>query len=342
MISSKHLLTFLCSAFLVASNAQGAEFEPYLGFDLGYDYLHTDVGGESHKNGLDLGVKALGSWRHETWFLDAGLGYQYESLFGSGISVQTGSPFAELSGRWKLDPQWSLGPITQLHVGDDNSRSETEDNNSLMWNGGAQLVYELSTDGRPFRVAAEVLTSLTGLEDRNLYSFKVGVQIPLGREEKRIERLPVVVMPVGVTKEVLVREATEDLKISLNTGTIGFKINSAKLDHKSQTKIRKLGEFLVANKIDMKEIKIGGHTDSTGKKDYNQKLSEQRAQVVKEVLVKAGVKAPISTQGFGDTLPIDPAKTASAYEKNRRTEIEFIQVKDKAGLAKEINRIMEQ
>ncbi len=72
---------------------------------------------------------------------------------------------------------------------------------------------------------------------------------------------------------------------------------------------------------------IGGHTDAKGGKDYNQKLSERRANSVKTWLVGHGASNQMNTQGFGDTRPIasntkpDGSDDPDGRQKNRRVEI---------------------
>ncbi len=72
---------------------------------------------------------------------------------------------------------------------------------------------------------------------------------------------------------------------------------------------------------------IGGHTDGKGEKQYNQKLSERRADSVKTWLVAHGVSNSITTHGFGDTKPVAPNKKPNGADdpegrqKNRRVEI---------------------
>jgi hypothetical protein len=66
---------------------------------------------------------------------------------------------------------------------------------------------------------------------------------------------------------------------------------------------------------------IEGHTDNKGGDDYNQKLSESRANAVKKYLVDKGVKAErIIAKGFGLSKPIATNDTAEGREKNRRVE----------------------
>jgi outer membrane protein OmpA-like peptidoglycan-associated protein len=67
---------------------------------------------------------------------------------------------------------------------------------------------------------------------------------------------------------------------------------------------------------------ISGHTDNVGKKDYNIKLSGERAASVKAWLVAHGVDAGrLRTAGYGDTQPLVPNTTAENRAKNRRVEL---------------------
>lgn len=68
-------------------------------------------------------------------------------------------------------------------------------------------------------------------------------------------------------------------------------------------------------------LEIQGHTDNVGGADYNQKLSENRANAVKKYLVDKGVKADrITAKGFGLSKPIATNDTPEGRSKNRRVE----------------------
>jgi len=78
----------------------------------------------------------------------------------------------------------------------------------------------------------------------------------------------------------------------------------------------------VVNQYPQTTLTVAGHTDSTGKADYNQKLSERRAEAVKNALVGQGVAAArISTIGYGPSKPIGDNHTESGKAMNRRVNI---------------------
>jgi OOP family OmpA-OmpF porin len=69
-------------------------------------------------------------------------------------------------------------------------------------------------------------------------------------------------------------------------------------------------------------IEIVGHTDDVGDNDYNQELSEQRAQAVGRYLVKAGVdSSKIVAMGAGERLPVASNATDEGRAENRRVEV---------------------
>jgi|GEM_PF-2339061 len=68
-------------------------------------------------------------------------------------------------------------------------------------------------------------------------------------------------------------------------------------------------------------LEIGGHTDVMGSADYNQNLSTERAEGVRNYLIRKGVDADaLVAIGYGETQPLDLANTPEANARNRRTE----------------------
>ncbi len=69
-------------------------------------------------------------------------------------------------------------------------------------------------------------------------------------------------------------------------------------------------------------VSVNGYTDDVGTDDYNQNLSERRAQAVRDYLVEAGLSPDIlSVAGHGKTHPLVPGTTEEARAKNRRVEL---------------------
>jgi outer membrane protein OmpA-like peptidoglycan-associated protein len=67
---------------------------------------------------------------------------------------------------------------------------------------------------------------------------------------------------------------------------------------------------------------VEGHTDSVGRDDYNQQLSEQRGGSVRDYLIAQGMGgSSVSSKGFGKTQPVASNETAAGRQQNRRVEL---------------------
>jgi outer membrane protein OmpA-like peptidoglycan-associated protein len=70
------------------------------------------------------------------------------------------------------------------------------------------------------------------------------------------------------------------------------------------------------------KLQVEGHTDSVGSDQYNQQLSERRAESVREYLVNQGIAADsVTAQGLGKSSPVAPNTTAEGRSLNRRVEL---------------------
>ncbi len=109
------------------------------------------------------------------------------------------------------------------------------------------------------------------------------------------------------------------------TRTLGasalFAINDASISDSGRAELDNLvADLQRMDAID--SIMIIGHTDSTGKADYNMGLSQRRADSVKAYLVNKGVPAgKITTKGMGLTQPVASNATREGRAQNRRVEI---------------------
>lgn len=102
-----------------------------------------------------------------------------------------------------------------------------------------------------------------------------------------------------------------------------FATDKTKILSSSQPALQQLYRIL-KNNPDIR-IRIVGHTDDVGRDDYNQKLSEGRANSVKREMVNRGIaKSRIETCGRGEKDPIVKNDTEAHRQMNRRVEIEIL------------------
>ncbi|MFN2256939.1 MAG: OmpA family protein [Desulfuromonadaceae bacterium] len=99
-----------------------------------------------------------------------------------------------------------------------------------------------------------------------------------------------------------------------------FDFDSASVKPGGYDELQRVAEVL--NAYPQTRLQIAGHTDSSGSEQYNQGLSERRAEAVKNILVNYQVVAQrISAIGFGESQPIASNDTAGGRQMNRRVAI---------------------
>ncbi|NNE63291.1 MAG: OmpA family protein [Gammaproteobacteria bacterium] len=110
-----------------------------------------------------------------------------------------------------------------------------------------------------------------------------------------------------------VLKTTEELRININ-----FASNSSNVSEDQYVEIEKVAEFL--KKFGGVSTVIEGHTDDRGSADYNQKLSQARANAVRNVLIERyGIAAGrVSAAGFGESQPIQSNDSSAGRLANRR------------------------
>jgi outer membrane protein OmpA-like peptidoglycan-associated protein len=108
----------------------------------------------------------------------------------------------------------------------------------------------------------------------------------------------------------------------VNLSDVLFDFDKATLKPGAREKLSKLTGVLLAYPGNYR-IEIEGHTDAVGSDAYNQKLSEDRAQSVRDYLASAGLPTDriVATRGFGKTRPVTTNDTPEGRQMNRRVEI---------------------
>ena len=122
-----------------------------------------------------------------------------------------------------------------------------------------------------------------------------------------------------VTPEVIESLKIQARSVFFNSGKSTFKVGDAA----TITSLDAMREIL--RNYPNAKFSIEGHTDSDGSNAFNQKLSEDRANAVRNALIEKGVKeGNLTAVGFGETKPIATNKTKAGKALNRRTEVRHI------------------
>src|SRR6185436_2955125 len=106
----------------------------------------------------------------------------------------------------------------------------------------------------------------------------------------------------------------------VNMSDVLFDTGQHTLKPGAREKLAKVAGILLAHPGLMLEVE--GHTDSVGADDYNQSLSERRAESVKSYLIQQGIdRSSITSRGFGESQPVASNDTADGRQRNRRVEL---------------------
>jgi outer membrane protein OmpA-like peptidoglycan-associated protein len=123
------------------------------------------------------------------------------------------------------------------------------------------------------------------------------------------------------------RQELSDLKAThtdrglvVTLGDVAFATGRSDLLESSQRSIARLTAFLVEHPEHT--VRVEGFTDSVGRGEFNQGLSERRAASVKVALMHGGIEpGRIRSEGYGDTFPVANNDTVAGRQQNRRVEV---------------------
>jgi outer membrane protein OmpA-like peptidoglycan-associated protein len=119
------------------------------------------------------------------------------------------------------------------------------------------------------------------------------------------------------------RRTALGLVMNLGSDYLKFEFDKAELRPEDRELLSRIAGILLTS-TDY-TVSVNGHTDDVGTEEYNQKLSERRAQAVRDYLVEAGVSEEIlSVTGHGKARPLVPGTSEEARAKNRRVELGIV------------------
>jgi outer membrane protein OmpA-like peptidoglycan-associated protein len=119
------------------------------------------------------------------------------------------------------------------------------------------------------------------------------------------------------------RRTALGLVMNLGSDYLKFEFDKAELRPEDRELLSRIAGILATSQD--YTVSVNGHTDDVGTEEYNQKLSERRAQAVRDYLVKAGLPPGIlSVTGHGKARPLVPGTSEQARAKNRRVELGIV------------------
>ncbi len=109
----------------------------------------------------------------------------------------------------------------------------------------------------------------------------------------------------------------------LATRVVYFDFDSAVIQGAGVDVVAAHAKYLAANP--QARVRLEGHTDERGSREYNIGLGDRRAQSVRRALLLQGVtEGQLTTVSYGEERPADPGHDEAAWAKNRRVEIVYL------------------
>lgn len=104
---------------------------------------------------------------------------------------------------------------------------------------------------------------------------------------------------------------------------IFFATGKSTLNNESFPELNRIAITMTENKT--LAIELGGHTDNTGSTEFNLKLSQDRADTVREYLIGKGIEPDrVASKGYGETVPVAKNDTPEGQQLNRRVEFKIL------------------
>ena len=171
---------------------------------------------------------------------------------------------------------------------------------------GAGLGQAIGRDTKGTLIGAGIGAALGGIAGNQIAAY-------MDRQEQELRSAMAESDAVNIQR-------TQDVLSATFKGDIFFDVNSSTLKPGAYSEIDRISNVL--NNYPETTIRVEGHTDSTGPADYNQRLSEKRAETVKNALVQRAVDSRrITAVGFGESRPI-----SSNNATNRRVSIVIVPI----------------
>lgn len=238
-------------------------------------------------------------------------------------------------------------------IGGGVSRNDVADNSASEFGGFANvglgvLTSPLSQSGLRLRGEARYFYDSYDSGQSDIH-FSLGVTVPIGVVRRQIvEKTTVIERPVVVEKALADSDkdgvvdgvdqcpntlegldvdavgcVKTDLQQSVVLRGVTFEFNSNRLTVNAREILVRAADALKGQQ-DMK-VELAGHTDSVGAETYNQTLSRQRAEAVRDYLIDLGVaRGQLTAVGYGESMPIRSNDTEEGRERNRRVEFNVL------------------
>ncbi|GAB3500633.1 OmpA family protein [Spirosoma knui] len=327
-------------------NTKFTETTPFLAPDGATLYFSSDREGGLGSNDIYVSKRVDKTWKH--WSKPVNLGPSVNTDgYDAYYTLAASSDYAYLT---TFKNTLGKGDIVRVKLTDDRPTNQPG-----KVGGGSDVAAAPSTRPDPVAlVSGKVIDQTTGkpIEARIIYQT-----LPDGAEAGEATSDPVtgeykIVLPYGqkytmraIAKDFIAEGDNVDLTqtkgfqeikgkelklvpikegVTVRLNNIFFDTGKSELRPESGPELDRLVTTL--NEAPKMVIEVRGHTDNTGSNEINAKLSQDRADAVREYFISKGIEPDrVASKGFGETKPISTNDTDEGRQQNRR--VEFVIVK---------------
>ncbi|OGV10966.1 MAG: hypothetical protein A3J84_07150 [Ignavibacteria bacterium RIFOXYA2_FULL_37_17] len=222
-----------------------------------------------------------------------------------------------IGAEWRFSENWSLRAEGIYHTSSTNKLDgyDNPGEDKGLFGGNSDTYITLSA-GVQFYFSKGEPSALCDLYD--------GITINECPSLDEIEELIIKHTPKEIVKEVVVEKPVEVKKSQWVLVGVNFQFNSAQLTPESYPILFYAVQNL--NENPDTKVEIQGHTDNIGSEQYNMKLSEERAQTVRDYLVAKGIDpSRLTVKGYGESMPVADNSTPEGRSLNRRIEFKVLE-----------------
>ena len=263
----------------------------------------------------------------EGWYIPTGVGFKFG--VSKGINIDLGYDINFIKSSPTVKSAYLENRYSYSHVGLEFALGNKENSQLQNYSAVADLRKQSAEESAELRRALSTAEQ-NAQRDRDQYAKDLADDDNDGVANK-FDKCPgtgsgTVVdgsgCPIKVQREII-RETKviteEDRKVVKDAiSNLEFDLGKSTIRSKSYASLNRVAGLLVEKNF---SLKLAGHTDNTGGRELNLRLSKKRAESVKAYLVSQGANASrIEATGYGPDQPISTNKTAAGRQENRRVE----------------------
>lgn len=264
----------------------------------------------------------------EGWYIPTGVGFKFG--VSKGINIDLGYDINFIKSSPTVKSAYLENRYSYSHVGVEFALGNKENSQLQNYSAVADLRKQTAEESNELRRALSTAEE-NAARDRAQYAKDLADDDNDGVANK-FDKCPRTASgtvvdgsgcPIKVQREivketkVVVTEA--DRKVVRDAiSNLEFDLGKSTIRSKSYATLNRVANLLVEKNF---SLKLAGHTDNTGGRELNLRLSKDRAESVKAYLVSQGANASrIEATGYGPDQPISTNKTAAGRQENRRVE----------------------